>query len=684
MLCATCRSIFESSYANSGSVGQGKHHLSRSDLIGAATGNCPICSAILRGQRGFLPGTSKAQGEFIHFEFDKYAQESFMMSKFTILRFTIPKAKSPEHEFMLVPLNQIPNSTIFSANERSLNSSVGSRSIHAADSLRDHNVMRLAFFWLRACLKTHTSCRSAHQDLEFSESEGNEATDIHSKRVQWFPKRLLEIWKDNIRLIETDEEMPAGSYATLTHCWGKDPTFHTLTAGNLSEMKAKILPCMLAQTFQDAIGVCAYLGIRYLWIDSLCILQQGEGSTEDWRHHAIAMRKIYICGIINISADRASSANDGFLGRRNHHLVAPTIISYNGSLHQAVDLEMARLNLAESPTAKRAWILQERLLSPRVLHFTEQQLFWECCSLRLACETFPSGTPELHAQKTKNLAPFNIGELDQTYLDSTASHRQRVLVSWYHILEDYSSRQVSMPSKDKFFALAGVVEHIQQELSDEYIAGIFRSELPLGLLWFVLPSASEDRNQLPLDHTYRAPTWSWASLDKAVSFQWLLNSIASGNRETVTVRAEVLEATAALVDKDGLFGQISDARLVLRAPVLKIRWDLSNHIDHGFRDPVSLELIRADNSSFSPPFEVQGSLDRPEIWSKSPTGAIALFLAEDSQRFAFFRDAGLLLIADPGVYGQKYYRVGLWINEREDQRFLDAVQTRDTIIVTIL
>ena len=684
MLCATCRSVFESSYADNKSKGRGKHHLTRSDLIDAAADNCPICSAILRGQQGFLPSTSKAQGEFTHFEFDMYAWESLVMSNFTILRFTIPQAKSPEHEFMLVPLNQIPNSTIFSANERSLNSSVDNRSTHTADSLRDHNVMRLAFSWLRACLKTHTSCRSAHQDLAFSESEGNEATDTHSEGVQWFPKRLLEIRKDNIRLIETDEEMPASSYATLTHCWGKDPTFHTLTAGNLSEMKAKIPPCMLAQTFQDAISVCAYLGIRYLWIDSLCIIQRGEGSAEDWKYHVIAMRKVYTCGIINISADRASSANDGFLGRRNHHLIAQTIISYNGSLHQAVDLEMARLNLAESPTAKRAWILQERLLSPRVLHFTEQQLFWECCSLRLACETFPSGTPELHAQKTKNMAPFNIGELDQKDLDSTASHRQRVLVSWYHILEDYSSRQVSMPGKDKFFALAGVVEHVQQELGDEYIAGIFRSEFPLGLLWFASPSATEDRNQLPLDHTYRAPTWSWASLDKAVSFQWLLYTIAPRYRETVTVRAEVLEATATLVDKDSLFGQISDARLVLRAPVFKIRWDLSNHTNHDFQDSVSLELIRADNSSFSPPFEVQGCFDRPEIGSKSPTGAIALFLMEDSQRFASFKDAGLLLIADPGVYGQKYYRVGLWFNEREDRRLLDVVQTRDTIIVTIL
>ena len=244
-----------------------------------------------------------------------------------------------------------------------------------------------------------------------------------------------------------------------------------------------------------------------------------------------------------------------------------------------------------------------------------------------------------------------------------------------------------MPDKDKFFALAGVVEHIQQELGDEYIAGIFRSELPLGLLWFVSPLASEDRNQLPLDqldHTYRAPTWSWASLDKAVSFQWLLYTIAPRFRQTVTVRAEVLEATATLVDKDGLFGQITDARLVLRAPVFKVRWDLSNHINHDFRDPVSLELTRADNSSFSPPFEVQGCLDRPEIGSKSPTGAIALFLMEDSQEYASFKDAGLLLIADPGVYGQKYYRVGLWFNERKDQRLLDVVQTRDTRVVTIL
>jgi hypothetical protein len=140
------------------------------------------------------------------------------------------------------------------------------------------------------------------------------------------------------------------------------------------------------------------LGIRYLWIDSLCILQSGKGSVEGWLLHSSAMRMVYSNCIMNISASRAKDANEGLFAYRNPRLIQPCRLAWHGftegfRVYTIVNTDHRNLRQYKMPLAKRGWVLQERLLSPRSLSFAAKQVFWDCCELRDASETYSLGAP---------------------------------------------------------------------------------------------------------------------------------------------------------------------------------------------------------------------------------------------------------------------------------------------------
>lgn len=147
----------------------------------------------------------------------------------------------------------------------------------------------------------------------------------------------------------------------------------------------------LTEIFQEAIFVTRRLGVKYLWIDSLCIMQD---STEDWGRESTLMTQVYSYGLFNISA---TAAEDGSWGLFYDRIVmdvrqarANVAIRGIAAFHVFVD-ENFRLAF-KGPLTKRGWVIQERLMSPGNLHFTSNQLFRESRE-KLACETFPNGIP---------------------------------------------------------------------------------------------------------------------------------------------------------------------------------------------------------------------------------------------------------------------------------------------------
>jgi len=151
-----------------------------------------------------------------------------------------------------------------------------------------------------------------------------------------------------------------------------------LRVENLQDMQEDIPFNSLSRTFQEAIFTTRRLGFRYLWIDSLCIIQD---SREDWRKESVLMSTVYSGSQLNLAATSARNGTEGYFRDRNPSLVQPCKVrarttGHGEGLFDCVDLNIWKKGVEESPLGLRGWVLQERVLAPRTLHFGETQMFW--------------------------------------------------------------------------------------------------------------------------------------------------------------------------------------------------------------------------------------------------------------------------------------------------------------------
>ncbi|KAL8919614.1 MAG: hypothetical protein Q9172_004917 [Xanthocarpia lactea] len=152
----------------------------------------------------------------------------------------------------------------------------------------------------------------------------------------------------------------------------------------------------LPRTFRDAIFACRKFGVRYLWIDALCIMQDSE---QDWKTESAKMQYVYSNAFLTLAANASSDSTGGLFQERKPSLVNPVIVNptWEGTTSKGyvvIPRQFWKYNVSDSPLNQRAWVLQERYLSPRVLHFGETQLLWECRT-QDCCETYPDGLPNV-------------------------------------------------------------------------------------------------------------------------------------------------------------------------------------------------------------------------------------------------------------------------------------------------
>lgn len=357
----------------------------------------------------------------------------------------------------------------------------------------------LARSWYSWCLTSHEGCNRKRR----------EQSDIK----QWYPTRLIKIsrWSNKLRLIHTEDERPDEPYFTLSHCWGK-ANFIQLTQSSKLEFLKEIPYCKLPKTFQDAISVARSLGVYYIWIDSLCIIQREE-SLADWNREAAKMDKVYSHAALNIAATGASDASKGLFFPRSANTMELLEIELDwpikGKFSQKftlLDHDYWKRLVVDEPLMRRAWVVQERLLAPRVLHFGSRQLFWEC-ELD-ASEDFPLGPPAvLVRQDQQNL----FKRFDETAMHFTEfDHPSPAHAVWQRALSSYTHASLTK-SEDKLVALGGIASELSSNISDGYVAGLWKEQMATELLWYVdLDTVSSRQKQ------YRAPSFSWASVDGAV------------------------------------------------------------------------------------------------------------------------------------------------------------------------
>ena len=222
-------------------------------------------------------------------------------------------------------------------------------------STASSSVRQLAGRWLQQCVGTHKDC---------------EEREMSSRTL---PKRLLKIEISNssfrVKLVPVDASFSRSRYAALSYCWGNSKRYK-LTSATVETLKNGISICQLPKTIQDAVHVTNGLGIGWLWVDSLCIIQD---SMADWKHEAATMVDVYQNCFICIAATGSADADDGLFAQRDPLLFQPcqmtAHLTKNLYVHSCQEQELFRSGFDNSALHKRGWVMQERLLPPRTLNF---------------------------------------------------------------------------------------------------------------------------------------------------------------------------------------------------------------------------------------------------------------------------------------------------------------------------
>lgn len=343
----------------------------------------------------------------------------------------------------------------------------------------------------------------------------------------------------------------------------------------------------LPATIRDAIELARHLGVQYLWVDSLCIIQD---DTQDWVHESAQMSTVYAQAFLTISASSVGSSRFSFLHQSRRTMEALFRLQDNATSGQ--DQETAPVDSAAmlaarrapfsgfhqhpargivDPSMCRAWTLQEYMLATRVVSFSTDEVQWTCRKLR-ACEC---GNPEkLDYPRMEDLQRRlrEVGkDTDEGGLDWTATW----LEFWTEVVEAYSRRDLSW-MRDKLPALSGVASEFFRILNEEeptatgdmpplrYLAGLWDTRIHGQLCWRVVGSINDH------DFEYRAPTWSWASVEGKIRMD---RAYASMN---CFPQAEILEARCALANPHDPFGQVvrKGTYLRVRATVLETQMTL--------------------------------------------------------------------------------------------------------------
>ncbi|OAL46641.1 HET-domain-containing protein [Pyrenochaeta sp. DS3sAY3a] len=394
--------------------------------------------------------------------------------------------------------------------------------------------------WIRKCQQTHKFC------------------SLQQSQPNTLPRRVIDVTADPVRVLETDEG--EGHYACLSHCWGGvEPSCRT-TSGTLAANQRGIAWDTMPKTFQDAVDFTRRLGLKYIWIDSICIIQD---DLMDWAEQSAKMANIYENAFITLCATASSNDNGGCysipppLWRPHGFRITKDTTEYEVFIRCCLDeRHIPAWHTASRgsfmynlPLMTRAWTFQERLLSKRLIHFVAGEVMWECSEMS-DCECFSA--------ECEKQSPY------MQYHSSKANHRNTLHSEEDEVLENYWNSIVFAYSglkltfeKDKLPALSGVAQQMSSRRpGDTYIAGLWKNSILADLRW----SRWEDNTRRP--GMYRAPSWSWASLDGIVQGEYYSISTPIAERNY----ANCIDVSVTLAGPDPT-GEVSAGYIILEAPL---------------------------------------------------------------------------------------------------------------------
>jgi heterokaryon incompatibility protein (HET) len=354
------------------------------------------------------------------------------------------------------------------------------------------------------------------------------------------PTRLLDVGDTESQMVKLvlSDKQEIVPYVALSHCWGKSKPLKT-TKTTIFHHLEEIPESKLPQTFKDAVLVTRKLGMRYLWIDSLCIVQDDE---IDWFKEAATMASVYSNAQLTVMGANSSSSEDSFLSSREHQVIIKEETDQDdqqvsfyliNTKYYSDSIIHAEHNVGSNPLFKRAWAVQERLLSRRKLIFCHDQVRWECNQLNASedhqiCEGKP-------AQRNPNLS------------------------YWLAAVQKFTACDIT-DENDVLPAMSGIARRTAEFTGFSYCAGIWLEILPQSLLWSPYRHTKKVKRE-----TYVGPTFSWAASKGPVSYapSSLMPSSSHEFCEYVNCKQNRPEGS------DDPYGAVKAVALIVRGLILK-------------------------------------------------------------------------------------------------------------------
>lgn len=341
------------------------------------------------------------------------------------------------------------------------------------------------------------------------------------------PTRVLKVGRkpEDIRLL--DGRNSHGHYICLSYCWGSVQPL-TTTVANLGNHLTSIPWGTLPRLYKDTVRLAWRFGIEFVWIDSLCILQDDR---DDWEREAGRMCDVYGNAWLTIAATSSRNCREGILNNPlsgdsvDSFLSSNRLVKWSGSnaangvewiaipqpaqsssgRHLKVKPEEQEMFPETWPLLTRAWVLQERILSPRVLHFATPELWFECKEeVRCECSGAHLSGP----------SQIGFGRRIQKPLEKGDAKELGKL--WQELVEEYTKLYLTK-EEDRLPALSGLAQRFSRAMPGvEYLAGLWGNSFPEGLAWYKESTVEETRQSQAIQGMI--PSWSWAASPGPVKF----------------------------------------------------------------------------------------------------------------------------------------------------------------------
>ncbi|EPE32859.1 hypothetical protein GLAREA_05871 [Glarea lozoyensis ATCC 20868] len=423
----------------------------------------------------------------------------------------------------------------------------------ASTTLSNSNVAKIQT-WIADCETAHNNCFSPNTNV-------------------FLPTRLLELDNphcgDGVKLILSADIVKTGAveaahsrYMALSYCWGPPEGWLTTNLETLSTRLSLIALDSMPLAFRDAIRLARILDIRYLWIDSLCIIQDDK---EDWEIESSKMAEIFSNAYLTVVASYGATCNESFL-RRAHMPKSCTVpVKLSNGINGKFGLRYRRHGLTDKMAefhngkwVSRGWTFQEERLAKRVLMFGENKFFFDCKTSEKSEDTDRSRkrpdwvtTVQDKSTDDRYRVPRPVDTNSQVFKGQTYFDH------WQTLCSHYSHRELSFAS-DKLPAISGIAKQTAKRVNSEYLAGLWRMHLMHDLFWNTKCLATRP-------DVYRAPSWSWASVEGHIAWptwRWC-------GPEHCEQFMQILEAKT-VVDGADPYGAVKDGYLKIVGKTVEI------------------------------------------------------------------------------------------------------------------